>query len=152
MKRAPKRPTRAFVEEVCRYIRAGAPVETAFRITLGAQWATGFEWMAVGAREARPELLRRAAYKRLLDSVTKAEAEAEMRHLAVLQRGQQQKWSAWWLARRHPQRWATVETLKHTVDESAAEFLAQIRALKAEPYQDPRMLEDAPEPVEPLAL
>jgi len=138
-RRAPKRPTVALIEEATRYLRAGVPVETTAKLLLGTRWDEFFAWVAAGHGQ-HPTLLRRKPYTTLADAVERALAECEARHAAIVQKEGSPRWSAWWLQRRHPERWGSVETLKHAVDESATEFLKQIRALKAEPYTDPRML------------
>ncbi len=164
MKRTAKRPTRAFIDEVSKYVKSGCPVETAFRITLGSRWELGFEWMAVGAGETRPELLRRKPYRDLLDAVVKSEAEAEARHARIVQKSRSEKWSAWWLSRRVPSRWSATERSAVTVTvphrlrsgqivEMPADLAVALKKLRDEPYQDPRQLPkgDA-EPAEPSVI
>ena len=155
-RRAPKRPTAALIAEATRYLKAGVPVETTAKLLLGTRWDEFFAWIAAGHGQ-HPTLLRRKPYTTLADAVERALAECEARHAAIVQKEGSPKWSAWFLSRRYPDRWAAADhtevtvTVPHQTRTGATLMIpeglaASLRALRSEPYTDPRQLPEGDEP------
>lgn len=60
-----------------------------------------------------------ARYPDFSDAIKRAEADAEVRHVANIARAAQEgTWtaSAWWLERRHPQDWGRKDRVEHSGD------------------------------------
>src|SRR5437870_425848 len=158
MKRIPKKPTRELIAEAAKLVKLGAPLDLTARLLLGAaNQDRFFHWLAIASDPTvEPQLLRRGIYKDLLAAVDKASAECELRQIAVVQKGQQPRWAAWFLSRRHPSRWGdratlTVETPAMLTERRAA-WDARIAEIRGRAF-DPRALpEGAPPPFDaPLA-
>lgn len=89
------------IEKVCEHLKHGAFVETAVACA-GIPKATFYYWMKLA--NTKPKSI----YKKLLDAVEKAQAEAEANDLLYITKARAKNWkaSAWRLERRFPQRWA----------------------------------------------
>ena len=154
-KRIPKKPTRELIAEAAKLVKLGAPLDLTARLLLGAaNQDRFFLWLAIASDpNVEPQLLRRGIYKDLLAAVDKASAECELRQIAVVQKGQQPRWAAWFLSRRHPQRWGDRAVLEvTTTPESQKAFAERIKEIRERAF-DPRALpEGAPPPFDaPLA-
>src|SRR5260370_25956438 len=103
-KRRPTRPTRAVQDEVCRLLRAGVPLETAFKVVLGSKFDDGFAWLLRGAGQHPDYPIKRKPWTTFHDAVVRAQAEAEARNAAVLQPRAPQ-WAAACLRAPHPEHW-----------------------------------------------
>src|SRR5216683_1810543 len=114
MKRS-KRPTAAITQEVVRLLRAGVPIETAAKVVLGSKWDDLFRWLLIGAGEDKSYVRVPKPFKVFHDEVTKAQATAEVRNVAVLQKSGSPRYALEWLKRRAPERWGVTDHTKITV-------------------------------------
>jgi hypothetical protein len=91
-------------EAFCEALRAGNTIEAAAEFA-GVTARTVHTWMARG-RTAKSGL-----FFRFLRLIKKARAQAEIRHVGVLQEAGVSSWqsAAWWLERMYPDRWALRE-------------------------------------------
>ena len=94
-------------------VRTGAHLGVAAEAA-GISYDTLRRWLKRGEAESH------GPYRELLEAVRRAEAEAELRHVALIDRAGQTKWpaSAWILARRHPERWGQRAALAPPTDPS----------------------------------
>ena len=148
-KRIPKKPTRELIAEAVKYVKLGCPLDLTARLLLGAaNQDRFFHWLAIASDPTvEPQLLRRGIYKDLLAAVDKASAECELRQIAVVQKGQQPRWAAWFLSRRHPSRWGDRVAVEVTEPGSGLALAARLKALRAS-TPDPRALPEHVEEVE----
>ena len=70
----------------------------------GISASTFYSWMAKGEAGRKP-------YAELLESVSLAHAEAEVRNVGIIETAAEKDWRAasWWLERRHPDHWGNKE-------------------------------------------
>ena len=94
-------------DAICANLAEGIYVETAC-ILAGVCKATFYKWKTRGEAGEQP-------YVDFVDAVTRAEAEAERRAIAHIQRAGEEdpRHLEWWLERKHSDRWARRE--KHEV-------------------------------------
>ncbi len=87
-------------------IRAGNYKEVACQFA-GISGTTLRNWVNRG-KESREKGNDKCRYYYFLRGLEEAEAEAEVRNVAVIQKAAEKQWqaSAWILERRHPERWA----------------------------------------------
>lgn len=117
------RPTKCTPERVKRIIDAlkGGNTRSASAAYGGIDPETFSNWMARGAKDEEPFL-------GFSIQVKAAEAEAEVRNVAIIQTAAKDKWqaAAWWLERRRPKDYA--QTHKHTGSdgESPVEFVVDL--------------------------
>lgn len=72
------------------------------------------DWIGRGrGRGHRPA---HAVYVAFVDAIEKAEAQAVVRNVAIIQKAAADTWqaAAWWLERRRPQDWARTERVEHS--------------------------------------
>lgn len=87
---------------LCEALRAGNTRAAAAEYA-GIGTSTLYRWLDRG------EAQQRGAYRDFWDAVKKAEADAEVRNVALIQRaanGGTWQAAAWWLERRRPSQWA----------------------------------------------
>jgi hypothetical protein len=150
----PRKPTLAVQTEVVRLLRAGVPLETAFKVVLGSKFDDGFAWLLRGAGQHPDYPIKRKPWTTFHDAVVRAQAEAEARNAAVLQRGGP-KWAAVWLRARHPEHWPLpvkgVAVSVSTEFSRPVSFAEECKIVRSRAY-DPRALAAAgqtePETVE----
>ncbi len=124
--------TSAVQEKIVAYLRAGAYVETAV-VAAGVGKTQFYDWLKRGAAGE-------ATYVAFAAAVEEAQAQSEMRDLALIGKAAETQWqaAAWRLERRLPQRWGRHE--RHEVSGpnggpisvavlSAADLAAKIDAL-----------------------
>ena len=106
-------------EKICNYVRQGLTYEIAARAA-GISESTFYRW-----RE-RGEKARRGKYREFWEALKKAEAEAEQVLVQRILDASNDTWqaAAWILERRHPERWARKDRVKHETDFGDA--LAQV--------------------------
>lgn len=108
----PSKLTPETTEKITRAIRAGNHATVSARLA-GIGETTYFRWMAEGEKEdAEPE------YREFWESVKRAEAEAEIRAIALIrQAAEQGTWqaSAWYLERKHPERWGKNDKIRQEI-------------------------------------
>jgi len=88
-------------EKICNALRAGNHAKVAAEFG-GVSESTFYGWLNKG------EAANRGIYRKFLESVKKAEADAETVRVArISQAGQSGVWQAdaWWLERKFPERW-----------------------------------------------
>lgn len=78
----------------------------------GISKGTFYHWMELGESQAEGK------YKDFFDSVKKAEADAEAGSVAIIRKAAVENWqaAAWYLERKHPDRWAKKETIRLDID------------------------------------
>lgn len=93
-------------------ILAGGYVETAAAFA-GISKTTFYEWMKKGAKASKGK------YHDFSNAVKKAQAEAELRDVMVVNRAAQSSWqaAAWKLERKYPDRWGRRENITMTGSE-----------------------------------
>lgn len=114
---APLKLTEMVIVELRNALRTGAYVETAVA-HVGIHKDTYYRWMRKGREERehidngkRPRKTY-GLYLRLYDAVIKAQADAEVRDLAIISKAAEDHWqaAAWKLERRNPDRWGRRRT------------------------------------------
>jgi hypothetical protein len=113
----PGRPTRysdALADQLCNLIGAGVPIRVASR-SLGIGRSTLYEWRDAGRRGLDPYVVFEAKIERAL-------SRAETSLTLNLVRAAQKDWraAAWWLERRHPERYGAKQTMR--VEKAPAEM------------------------------
>lgn len=91
---------------ICQRIAAGNHKNVA-AVSCGVDPATFYEWIARG--EGRdPDRAQTPLYADFAEAVKKAEADAEVRNVALIEQAAGKEWTAaaWWLERKFPERWA----------------------------------------------
>lgn len=117
----PRLLTESLISEMCGYIREGNYIETAANM-VGVSKASVFAWMKEGhaarrATERGDEPDPKHALSLLfLDSIKRAEAEAEVENMKALRLMAGEAWQsiAWRLERRHPDRWGRRQAIEHS--------------------------------------
>jgi hypothetical protein len=108
----PTKLTEETVDKITRAIRAGNHASVSARLA-GIGETTYYRWMADGEKDdAEPE------YREFWESIKRAEAEAEIRSVALIrQAAEQGTWqaSAWYLERKHPERWGKNDKLRQEI-------------------------------------
>lgn len=103
-------------ELIVERVRAGVYPETA-AVSTGISRATFYRWKAEGEDRVVDGKLRRAKprMRDFRDALTRAEAEGELRHVALVAKAAEDDWraSAWYLERRSPDRWRRRDSLWH---------------------------------------
>ena len=91
-------------EAVCKAIRDGNYNHIAAAYA-GIGESTFYLWMSLGERA------RSGKYLEFLEAVKKAEADAEVRTVALIETAAHENWqaAAWWLERKHNERWGRKE-------------------------------------------
>jgi transposase len=114
-KHAGGRPTKfspVIQEKIVTALRSGAYIETA-AVYAGINKDTLYAWLKKGARAKN----RKSIYSQFSDAVEKAQAEAEMRDVAVISKSANSgHWqaSAWRLERKFPARWGRRDAKEHS--------------------------------------
>jgi hypothetical protein len=109
------RPTKLNPErqaEIVSAIKAGNYAEIAAAYA-GISRGTYFLWMKKGKEDARSG--KETIYSDFFDAVKKAESDAEVRAVAIIQRAMPENWQAamTYLERKFPARWSRGERLEH---------------------------------------
>lgn len=107
---APTKLTPDVQKAILAYIRAGAYVETA-AAAAGIDKTTFYDWLKRGAAQ------RKGIYRDFSNAVEKAQAEAEIRDIARIDKAASDGvWqaAAWRLERKHSERWGRKDVVKHT--------------------------------------
>jgi hypothetical protein len=103
-------------EVIVERVRAGAYPETAATST-GIGKTTFYNWRIFGEdRIVDGKVVRaRPGYREFREALTRAEAEAEMLHVAHITKAAPEDWkaAAWYLERRAPERWRRRDSLWH---------------------------------------
>lgn len=129
---APIKLTRDIINKICLQLKNGSYVETA-AVMCGVPKSTFYNWINK-AHEPNSAVI----YKELLDATERAQAEADMRDLAIIQKageGGQWKASAWRLERRHPEQWGARQFIEQNLNSpsvilSEAEIDKQLHILQ----------------------
>ena len=102
--------TPEITEIICQYIEKGNSYETASQ-AVGICRQTLYNWMQRGDK-LEPD------YLQFLQSIKKARAKAEIRHVDVIEKAMDKNWqaSAWWLERTNKDQWGlhTEQKIEHT--------------------------------------
>lgn len=96
--------------EICQVIAAGNYIKVAAEY-VGLPPQRIFDWMKKG------ENAKSGRYREFYDAVKKAQKQAEIRNVAIIQEAAQKQWqaAAWYLERKHPERWGRVRVdVNHT--------------------------------------
>lgn len=104
--------TPELIANVDRVIRAGNYAQTACQL-VGIGTTTYYRWLEMAEEEGTP-----AIYREFRDAIKRAEAEAEVRTVArVIQAADNGTWqaSAWYLERKHPERWGRNEKIRQEI-------------------------------------
>ncbi|NTU49893.1 MAG: hypothetical protein HGA87_03220 [Desulfobulbaceae bacterium] len=98
--------SREVVTVLCAALEEGHYREVACKLA-GIDRKTLLNWLKRGARE------NSGLYRDLFDAVERAEAKAEEFHLKNINDASRKTWyaSAWYLERKHPERWAKREAV-----------------------------------------
>jgi hypothetical protein len=92
--------TKELIQEAANIIKMGIYVETACDY-LGIHRSTWYKWLSEG------EKAKGGLKKEFFDTIKKAEAEAQIRNIGIIQQAAKDNWqaAAWYLERRYPERW-----------------------------------------------
>lgn len=112
---------RELIEKAYRYVAAGNYIETVC-VYLGISKNTWYTWLKKGEKQ------RQGIYRDFYDAIKKAEAEAEMRNVAIIQEAARDTWqaAAWFLERKYPERWGKRETTIEDIQKKQNEMLERI--------------------------
>lgn len=102
--------TKDLIERICKSIREGNYKNVACQ-AVGIGESTFYSWLAKG------EANKAGLYVEFVEAIKKAEAEAEQAHVGVIKDAANSgTWqaSAWYLERKHPERWAKRDNLDIT--------------------------------------
>jgi hypothetical protein len=102
------------IEDFKKYISQGNFVNVVCQY-LGINESTYYDWIKKSI--ADEEQNKDTIYTKFNKSIKEAEAVAEMRHLQnILKTAQDGTWqaSAWYLERKHKNRWSTKQEIEHT--------------------------------------
>jgi len=88
-------------------VRSGSYVDIAL-LSCGVDMETQKQWMELA------EGNNKSIYYQLREGIKRAEAEAEARNVAIVQRAAGEDWRAaqWWLENHYPSRWARQKIMK----------------------------------------
>ncbi len=108
----PSKLTPELQRQICDLLRAGNYVETVCDY-VGIEYKTYYNWRNRGERAWQVDI--EAGYVEFLHAVKKAVSEVEILTIADLRSGPM-NWQAkaWWLERRHPDRWGNRQKMEHT--------------------------------------
>lgn len=119
------------IEKAYKYIAAGNYVETVCEY-LGISKNTWYVWLRKGEKQ------KQGVYRDFYDAIKKAEAEAEMRNVAIIQKAAQDTWqaAAWFLERKYPERWGKRDTALEDIQKQQNEMLSRIKEIVEALQQD----------------
>lgn len=115
----PSKLTPELQERIVQAIRAGNYVATAVAYA-GISQSTFYRWMERGKRQ------RGGRFREFWEAIARAEAEAEVRNVALIQKEAQKNavHAEWWLERRFPDRWGRREiAVEHRADDELTTLL-----------------------------
>jgi len=100
--------------KICTAIRAGNYASVAAQYA-GISEATFYKWMAFGEKQ------KSGVYVEFREAIKKAEADAEVAAVAIIQKQAPDNWqaAAWYLERKHFDRWGKKEKHEHSGEISA---------------------------------
>lgn len=104
--------TPELIANVERIIRSGNYAQTACQL-VGIGTTTYYRWLEMAEEEGTP-----AIYREFRDTIKRAEAEGEIRNVArIVQAADNGTWqaSAWYLERKHPDRWGRNDKIRQEV-------------------------------------
>jgi len=116
--------TEEMIEKAAKLIAAGNYHKTVAQY-LGIHEATWWRWLQKGETAKS----KRSIYRKLYEAVKKAEAEAQIRNVAIIQKAAQETWqaAAWWLERRYPELWGRKDTVRlGTEDEDGLKLRIEV--------------------------
>lgn len=101
-------------EIICKAIVGGNYKETAAQAA-GIDKGTLYNWLKAG------EAAKSGAFFDFFNAVKKAESEAELRNVVIIQQAAKKSWqaAAWYLERKHRERWGRNESLTVTITDEA---------------------------------
>ena len=116
-------------EKIVKAIRAGNYAYVAAEYA-GISSATFYRWLQLG-NDAK-----RGVYREFLEAVKKAEGEAEVRAVAIIQKHMEDNWQAamTYLERKFPDRWGRRDRLR--VDLNPKEALEELLSLSADELEE----------------
>lgn len=103
--------TPELIKEAARLVAEGNYI-THVAQALGISRKTFYNWLEQGARATRG--LKREFY----EAITKAEAEAVLRNVKIIQKAAETNWqaAAWWLERKYPEEWGRKDRMNLETD------------------------------------
>ena len=107
---------------LCKYIAAGNYIEVACKMARISK-PTYYVWRKKAEEGKSP-------YKQLFEDIDRAEAEAEARNVVKIQQAADDNWqaAAWYLERKHPDRWGRKDQMglkiSRMTDEELEQFIA----------------------------
>ena len=109
----PTKLTQARHDKIVRDIRAGNFAQVA-AVASGITEQTYYNWLTRGQADLASDDpdTHGSIFARFFEAVKRAEAEAEVKQLAALQRDDKWQRRAWWLERRFPKRWGQKQSLE----------------------------------------
>lgn len=101
--------TQALIDEAADIIRSGNYASVACN-ALGVSETSWYNWLK-DAEAEKPQPLKLA----FLEAIKSAEAEAEKKNLKVVLDAGKKHWqaAAWYLERKHPERWGRFQRIEH---------------------------------------
>ena len=132
------RPTKLTPElqrQITEYISAGNYTNTACQ-AVGIAESTYYKWKELGEAGRRP-------YMEFMESIKKAEAQAEISYIKVIQEAASEHWqaAAWYLERKHYSRWGKktsfdVENIDRPIIIDDIGFIDSLKATAQEAWKD----------------
>lgn len=128
----PTKLTPELLEEVVKYVRTGAYVETA-AAAAGVSKVSLYDWLKRGKRGDKSN---NGLYIEFSEAMSQAVAESELRDIALIGKAASRNWTAaaWRLERKHPQRWGRREV--QDVHVSGGMALRQMSKTEEAEYQN----------------
>jgi transposase len=132
----PSKLSEALIKEICEYVRKGNYIETA-AAAAGISKQTLYAWMKAGAREEDPLAVE------FLDAYKKADAEAEAANVQLIRTQARKNWqaAAWFLERKHPDKWGRKDRLTANVNHSGNVDKHEEIVVKQQIQADPETIE-----------
>ncbi len=115
--------TDQLIEKACEHIRAGNYAVVVCQY-LGIDETTYYRWMKTAEKNADEN--KNSIYRQFYQSIKRAEAEAELRNVTIIQNAAKGTWqaAAWYLERKHKDRWIAESKLQDRNDKQALDTLA----------------------------
>ena len=98
--------------EICKYIEAGSYIKVACQ-AVGIDEQTYYDWLQKAERDKKRKVV--SIYTQFAQSAKKAEAKAEVKNIAIIEKAAIDTWqaAAWYLERKYRNRWGQRSEIEH---------------------------------------
>ena len=111
--------TRAKINEAANLVKSGNYAVIVCQY-LGIHESTYYDWINRGKDDEQSG--ERTLYSEFSKAIKSAEAEAEVRNVAIIQKAAKDTWqaAAWYLERKHKSRWSAMHQMEHSGKDGGA--------------------------------